>query len=135
MKQEVIKINISNDLELLSIIRLTASGVASKMGFDIEDIDDIKVAVSEACTNAMKHSEEEFFEVKFTILNDRLVIEVKDEGIGCDVGSIADPDLLNPKTNGLGIFIIKTLMDDFEIVSSRGEGTFVKITKVLGVED
>ncbi|WP_044298812.1 ATP-binding protein, partial [Clostridioides difficile] len=49
---------ITTNPDYVSIIRLTAFGIANKMGFPIDDIEDIKVAVSEACTNAIKHSKD-----------------------------------------------------------------------------
>ena len=51
--------------DFVSIIRLTLSGIANKIGFSLDDIEDIKVAVSEACTNAIKHSSDEKFMYTF----------------------------------------------------------------------
>ena len=45
------------------------------------------------------------------------------------------PDLENPKENGLGIFIIQTLMDEVSIESSDNKGTIIKMTKYLGVDN
>ena len=58
MACETIKMEISANPDFVSIIRLTTSGIANKIGFSIDDIEDMKVAVSEACTNAIKHSED-----------------------------------------------------------------------------
>ena len=46
---------------------------------------------------------------------------------------IAEPDLSNPKENGLGLFIIRTLMDEVSTTSKNNQGTIVKMTKYLGV--
>ena len=77
MENSVINIKMSNNPDLVSVIRLTTSGIASKMGFTMEDIEDLKVAISEACTNAIKHSKQEEFEVKFLVSGSRLDIERK----------------------------------------------------------
>ena len=61
-------------------------------------------------------------------------IEIKDNGKGYDVESIATPDLTQPKENGLGLFIIQTLMDDVKIESKDNQGTIIKMTKYLGVD-
>ena len=53
MACETIKMEISANPDFVSIIRLTTSGIANKIGFSIDDIEDMKVAVSEACTNAI----------------------------------------------------------------------------------
>lgn len=135
MAYELISMNMSVNPDFVSVIRLTLSGVASRIGFSLDDIEDMKVCVSEACTNAIKHSKKDEFQVKFYVYPDRLTIEVLDDGIGYDVDSLASPDLKNPKTSGLGIFIIKTLMDEVEIKSCDKCGTIIKMTKLVGVEE
>ena len=134
MTCETIKMEISANPDFVSIIRLTTSGIANKIGFSIEDIEDIKVAVSEACTNAIKHSYDKNVNITYTILKNGLDIEIKDNGKGYDVKSIDEPDLTNPKENGLGLFIIKTLMDNVNIESKDNQGTIIKMTKYLGVD-
>ena len=135
MAYDLISMNMSVNPDFVSVIRLTLSGVASRIGFSLDDIEDMKVCVSEACTNANKHSKMDEFQVKFYVYPDRLTIEVLDDGIGYDVDSLASPDLKNPKTSGLGIFIIKTLMDEVEIKSCDKCGTIIKMTKLVGVEE
>ena len=133
MTYETIKMEISANPEYVSIIRLTTSGIANKVGFCLDDIEDLKVAISEACTNAIKHSLDDKFLVEFSILNNGLSIEVQDKGTGYDVDSLQEPDLANPKEGGLGLFIIKTLMDEVNTISNTDEGTTIKMTKYLGV--
>ena len=128
MACETIKMEISANPDFVSIIRLTTSGIANKIGFSIDDIEDMKVAVSEACTNDKSVS------ITYTILENGLDIEIKDNGKGYDVESIATPDLTQPKENGLGLFIIQTLMDDVKIESKDNQGTIIKMTKYLGVD-
>ncbi|EQK40597.1 MAG: ATP-binding protein [Paraclostridium bifermentans] len=124
---------VTSNPEYVSIIRLTVSGIANKIGFSLDDIEDIKVAVSEACTNAIKHSLDDKFLVQFSVLENGLTIEVEDKGTGYDVESLQEPDLTNPKESGLGLFIIKTLMDEVSTISNSDVGTRVKMTKYLGV--
>ena len=133
MDCEIIKMEISANPDFVSIIRLTLSGIANKIGFSLDDIEDIKVAVSEACTNAIKHSSDEKFYVTFELLENGLTIEIEDKGTGYDMDCIAEPDLSNPKENGLGLFIIRTLMDEVSTTSKNNQGTIVKMTKYLGV--
>lgn len=135
MAYELISMNMSVNPDFVSVIRLTLSGIASKIGFSLDDIEDMKVCVSEACTNAIKHSDKDEFQIKFYVYPDKLTIEVSDDGTGYDVDSLASPDLKNPKTSGLGIFIIKTLMDEVEIKSCNKCGTVIKMTKLVGVEE
>ncbi len=134
MTCDTIKMEISTNPDYVGIIRLATSGVANKVGFSVDEIEDIKVAVSEACTNAIRHSEVNYFSIEFKLLQNGLCIEIKDQGKGYDIDSIEAVDLSNPKEGGLGIYIIKTLMDEVEIDSGDGKGTIIKMTKYLGVD-
>ncbi|RDY23417.1 histidine kinase [Romboutsia maritimum] len=134
MTCETIRMEITSNPQYVGIIRLTTSGIANKIGFPIDDIEDIKVAVSEACTNAIKHSNDDIFNITFKILDNGLNIEIQDNGQGYDISKIKAPDLENPKENGLGLFIIQSLMDDVSIESNDKDGTIIKMTKYLGVD-
>lgn len=134
MTCETIKMELTSNPEYVSIIRLTTSGIANKVGFSMDDIEDMKVAVSEACTNAIKHSNDCTFNIIFSILENGLTIEIQDTGKGYDVDNMEKPDLTNPRENGLGLFIIQTLMDDVSIESKENQGTIVRMTKYLGVD-
>ena len=135
MNFETIKMEIASNPQYVSVIRLTTSGIANKIGFCLEDIEDIKVAVSEACTNAIKHSLDNKFSVEYTIFENGLTITIIDSGKGYDVDSIDVPNLEEPKESGLGLFIIQSLMDEVEIKSNINYGTVIKMTKFLGVDN
>ncbi len=135
MNFETIKMEIASNPQYVSVIRLTTSGIANKIGFCLEDIEDIKVAVSEACTNAIKHSLDNKFSVEYTIFENGLTITIIDSGKGYDVDSIDVPNLEEPKESGLGLFIIQSLMDELEIKSNINYGTVIKMTKYLGVDN
>ena len=134
MTYETIKMEISANPEYVSIIRLTTSGIANKVGFCIDDIEDLKVAISEACTNAIKHSLDERFIIIYSIIENGLTIEVIDNGKGYDRGSVSEPDINNLKEGGMGLFIIEALMDEVTVESQEGKGTSIKMTKYLGVD-
>ena len=134
MTYETIKMEISANPEYVSIIRLTTSGIANKVGFCIDDIEDLKVAISEACTNAIKHSLEERFTIIYTMIENGLTIEIIDNGKGYDIKEVSEPDLDNLKESGMGLFIIQSLMDEVKVESKEGIGTSIKMTKYLGVD-
>jgi serine/threonine-protein kinase RsbW len=133
MNNDVISIKLPSKAEYVSIARLAASVISNTVGFDIEDIDDIKVAVGEACNNAVLHgkSEEEVYEIAFKLSDEKIHIEVKDNGIGFDEEKYEEPDLENLKGNGLGIYIMKSLMDEVDIIANNKEGTVLKLVKYL----
>ncbi|WZL73170.1 ATP-binding protein [Clostridiaceae bacterium 35-E11] len=132
---DVLSISVPSKPEYVNVIRLTASAIASRIGFNIEQIEDIKVAVAEACTNAIKHGlchNHDNFHINFCVDQDKMTIDIIDEGSGFSCTNIQEPDLTNPREGGLGIFIIKSLMDEVEVISDIGKGTKMKMTKYLG---
>lgn len=133
-KSDIISLSIPNKAEYVSVIRLTVTAIANRMGFDIEKIEDIKVAVAEACTNAITHGKNDIdsFTVDFLIDEEKLMITVCDNGKGCSTNCIKSPDLTLLNEGGLGVFIIKSLMDDVVINSDLGKGTSITMTKFLG---
>ena len=134
MTYETIKMEITANPAYVSIIRLTTSGIANKVGFCMDDIEDLKVAVSEACTNAIKHSSDDRFTIIYTMIENGLTIEIIDNGNGYDTSSINEPDIENLKESGMGLFIIEALMEEVSIESQEGKGTSIKMTKYLGVD-
>ncbi|MDW7672870.1 MAG: ATP-binding protein [Bacillota bacterium] len=131
---EMIELSIPHRSEYVSMIRLTVASIASRMGFDIEEIEDMKVALSEACSNAILHGgcgEEENFLVQFIREQKRLVISVSDFGKGYCVQSLQEPNAEELNEGGLGIFIIKSLMDDVKIKSGSSQGTSITMIKNL----
>lgn len=118
--------------EYVSITRLSSSVIASQMGFDIEAIEDIKVAVGEACNNAIIHSHcEATFDITFQVMEQAFVCEVTDCGNGFNLNEYHEPDLADPKGNGLGIFIMKSLMDEVVVDTLPGQGTKIVLKKYL----
>ncbi len=123
--------------EYVALARLVVSSLASSRRDLTDDrVDDLKVAVSEACTNAIEahHSadSDDSVVVRCTELDDRLQIEIEDRGSGFDPESlpehppVTDPERLNFE-RGLGIPLIKTLVDDVSL-SASGDGTRVTMS-------
>jgi serine/threonine-protein kinase RsbW len=134
LAKDKIMLTLPNTPEYVSVARLTLSGIANRMGFDVEAIEDLKVAIAEACTNALKHGcgEDCDYTIEFSVFNNRLDIEIIDKGEGFDYKNLVEPDLTKPREGGLGIFIIKSLMDDVEINNYKGRGTRILMRKNLG---
>ncbi|MBA9084799.1 serine/threonine-protein kinase RsbW [Fontibacillus solani] len=127
--------------EYVDIVRLNLYGVASKMGFSFEEIEDMKVAVSEACNNsvlyAYKHDQGNM-EVTFDIIADELQITVRDEGESFDAWGKAagrtglhDKDLEDAQIGGLGFYLMQALMDNVSVESESGRGTKVVMSRRL----
>lgn len=130
--------------EYLDLIRLTLYGVASKVGFTYEEIEDMKVAVSEACNNAVlyaycgdsQRTEHGKLQIRFIRADDALTIIIKDEGASFDAAAAAQKaEPLHGKSideiqaGGLGLYLMQALMDEVQVRSEHG--TEVVLTKRL----
>ncbi|RAP34498.1 hypothetical protein DID77_00975 [Candidatus Marinamargulisbacteria bacterium SCGC AG-439-L15] len=141
-KPELVEISIPPEPDYVGVIRLAVSGIATRMNFSIEEIEDIKIAVSEACTNAVQYAYEKTSDknrvhVKCILHDKQLEIQVSDTGKGFDVKAvetpaIADVDTKSERPNlGLGITFIKSLMDQADFSSELGKGTTVTMAKTI----
>jgi len=128
-----IKLTLPTKPEYVSLARLTIASVANNMGFSIGDVEDLKVAVSEACTNALNHSNnpDPTYDLTYLVESKKLVFTVTDRGVGFEPEAVAIPDLNGTQLGGFGLFIIKSLMDRVEIISERGSGTSITMIKNL----
>ncbi|NLP30478.1 MAG: histidine kinase [Clostridiales bacterium] len=128
---DLLKLSVPGKPEYVGMVRMAISCLANSVGFDIEAIEDIKVAVSEACTNALCHSKNRAggYEVYCEMSDDKIVVSVVDQSGGYDKNSYKEPCLDQPKEGGLGIYIIKALMDEVDIFTEIGIGTRIKMVK------
>jgi serine/threonine-protein kinase RsbW len=121
--------------EYIDLVRLTLYGIANKMKFSFEEIEDMKVAVSEACNNAVLHAyggEDGSIEVQFVASGDELSITVRDYGRSFTAESNQSPSLHGKsieeiQSGGLGLFLMQALMDRVEV--QHESGTAVILTK------
>ena len=99
--------------EYVSVARLTASGIANRIGFDIEAIEDIKVALAEVCNKLItcKNNATDYT-VIFTIRDKELNIS-----FACDELSVMS--VFQQERDEIGMSIIEALMDSFEIGSAN----------------
>lgn len=113
----------------------TAASVAKIMGFAEERIEDLKTAVAEACINAMEHGNklDESLTVGVILSMDASGLEVKvlDSGTGPH-SSVHTPDIDKKMhgeeaSRGLGMFLIQSLVDEAEWVSSPPSGSYVRL--------
>lgn len=138
LRQSAIELRIPCDPRFLSVARLTIAGVAARAEpeFSIDDIEDLKISVTEACTNVIDHAYPEecdeadrFITVDCRFERGGLTIEVSDSGRGFDPRTAADSGTELPKESGLGIPLMRNLMDEVEFGGGPGEGTRVKMHK------
>ena len=110
--------------EYVSIARLTASGIASRMGFDIDTIDDIKVALSEILGKFIeKNTGADRVNVDFQCLDDGISITFK-------IPKQTIPELFDNDADNFALAIISSLMDEIEI--EKQGNTMITMVKKLG---
>lgn len=111
--------------EALILIRRTVSGVAAAAGFGEEQIDDVRVAVNEACTNAIVHAYPDGpgpIEIDTWLVDDRLMVRLRDHGTGIR------PHLDNDTAGlGLGLQMMAALASDVRVSASDEGGTEVSL--------
>lgn len=141
---DYIEIKLPAKPEFVGVVRLTLSGIASRMGYSYEDIEDMKIATSEACTNAVHHAytDDEIGDmiVGFGIYASQLEIIVSDSGKSFDVEEERKgkgpykraTSLEDVSEGGLGLYLIEALMD--EVIIKRDNGIRVIMTKRLNRE-
>lgn len=138
IRQSPITLQIPASADCLDVVRMTLYAVANKAGFSFEAIEDMKVAVMEACTNAILHaysgSGEGQVEIIFQSKVDWLTVTVRDHGKSFYFSPAESQDaalhntpLAEAAIGGLGIFMMQALMDEVEV--RTGQGTEVVLSK------
>jgi serine/threonine-protein kinase RsbW len=120
--------------EYLLLGRLALAGLARTVPLDPELLADLKLAVTEACANAVRHAYEA--EGSMTLcfsVDERLVrIDVEDEGTGFEAQQVDEWEPNSLSEDGMGLAIIRAVVDDLEIRSGEGgRGTRLTLTKRL----
>ena len=137
MSAAVVTLTFPAKPDYLVLSRLALSGLARAYPFNPDVLADLKLAVTEACGNAVRHAYEDEAEdgpvtVSFRVDAETLEILVEDRGSG-----LVSPDrewtMPEEPESGMGLAIIRTVVDELDV--SRGDdgrGTVVRMTKSLG---
>ena len=132
--RRVVRLTIPARPEYITLCRLALTGLARLRPISEELVADLKLALTEAASNSVRHAyadREGSVEILYELHEDRLVIEVLDEGEGFEADETArDADELTE--GGLGIAIIRAIADEFEVAErSGGTGSRLRFVKVL----
>lgn len=142
-KEKQFELKIPNQTDNLELIRDFIAKVSGKVGFGEDDIDKIRIAVDEACTNVIKHAYEQEGEdhigVIIKIDYSKLTIVVTDRGKGFDPKALELPNMeayfAELRVGGLGIYLMKTLMDEVDYTIKPGVGNEVRMVKYFVQDD
>jgi serine/threonine-protein kinase RsbW len=129
----VVSLSIPARAEYIVLCRLALTGLARSRALEPEVLADLKLALTEACSNSIRHAYDEgrigTVKVRYQLAADRLSVEVVDEGIGFDPdAAMTEEGELDE--GGLGIAIIRALVDELSI-ESDGSGSLLRFTKYL----
>ena len=122
-----------------SFARVAVASFFAQLDPTVDEISDIKTAVSEAVTNSIVHgymNEIGYIFIHAKILDDdRIYIRIRDKGCGIDdVKQAMEPMFTTCKTgerSGLGFTVMQSFMDNLKVRSRKGKGTTVILTKTL----
>jgi serine/threonine-protein kinase RsbW len=131
---QTVRLSIPAKAEYIALVRLALSGLSRLRPLSEEALGDLKLAVTEACTNSVRHGyagREGTVDIVYELQPDRLVVEVADDGPGFDAAGDRPSDE-NLAEGGLGIAIIRAVSDEFEAGQrSNGHGSRLRFVKLL----
>ena len=136
MKHNIHKLTIPSSTRYLEDVRRFVESHASDADFSGDIVEQLKMAVDEACTNVIEHAyqgeAEHPIDIAVIVKPDRLTVRIRDEGQGFNPASYAEPDLLKSakarRAGGFGVHIMKRLMDHVEY-RTRGRTNECCLTK------
>jgi len=132
---DTVELRMDARAENLVLARLALGGVAARAPFKDDVVADLKLAVTEACTNAIEHayngdSDSNEIVVRFALDDQVLSVEVQDWGVGFDADVERDPEEELRDHAGVGLMLIRSLTDELTI-ESDGTGSTVSFAKRL----
>ncbi|MDD2400988.1 MAG: anti-sigma F factor [Clostridia bacterium] len=132
-----IKLELLSKGENVSLARITIAAFVSQLNLTLNDLEEIKVAVSEAVSNSIIHGyqneTDKFITIIGTLYTDKVEIEVADNGIGIPNIKIAmEPTFsTDPERMGLGFVFMQSFMDEVRVESKVDYGTKVILSKKI----
>lgn len=135
MTESVVRLSFPAKPDYLLLARLALSGVVRHLRLEEEQLGDLKLAVTEACGNAVRHAydgEGGPVGLAFLVTDDRLVMIVEDQGEGIREELPVEEEFAAPLESGMGMTIIRTVVDELAVEpGADGRGTVVRMTKYL----
>ncbi len=142
MKQNNMTIEVKAILENVAVVRVAVSSFISSLDITLDELMDIKTAVSEAVTNSIEHGYDGIISENNTVLvnayiedEENIKIEIVDEGIGIEDIELATTPTYTSKPElehaGMGFTIMESFMDEIVIDSIKDRGTKITLTKKI----
>lgn len=138
MYDNMIKLEFSSKSQNEGFARVAIAAFASQLDPTIEELSDIKTAISEAVTNAIIHgydNKDDFVRIEAFIMGNQLTVTVIDEGLGIENVELARQPLYTSRPDlersGMGFTVMEAFMDSLEVISQKGKGTRVTMKKTF----
>ena len=138
-KAEQLRIEIESLSKNEEFARVVVAVFMSRLNPTLEELDDVKTAVSEAVTNAVIHGyqgEEGIIYIEASIMEQEITVIIRDTGVGIsNVEQAMEPMYTTDKTgerSGMGFAFMEAFMDEVSVESIPGEGTKVIMKKRIG---
>ena len=135
-ESRVVRLTIPAKPEYITLSRLALSGLTRVRPLTDETLADLKLALTEACSNSVRHAygdDDGHVAISFELRDDRLIVEVSDDGTGFEPETAgAAGDEVELSEGGLGIAIIRSIADEVEIGGgANGRGARLRFEKLL----
>lgn len=135
-KPAAVELRIPCTPEFVGVARLTILGVASRMPFSYDEVEDVRLAIGEACTTAVErakrtNSTDSEITIRSMISENKLSIEIEDHAGHVDAMDIPEESPDNLDEQSLGALLMELLVDEFGS-ESTADGTLVKMAKYAG---
>jgi serine/threonine-protein kinase RsbW len=132
-------LHVPSSTENLALIRDFVSNIGTQAGFDDKEVARIALAVDEACANVIEHAygadTRREVKIRAVVDQDQLEFDIIDTGRGFDPGQVQPKDvdelIRQRKSGGLGLRLIRTIMDDVQYQIVPGEKNELKMIKKL----
>lgn len=139
MLHNKMKIEFLSKSENEGFARVAVAAFVSQIDPTIEEISDLKTAVSEAVTNSIIHGyenkEDEYIMIETEISNNNVTVIIEDNGVGIDNVKEAMEPLYTSRPDlersGMGFTVMESFMDNLEVFSEKGKGTKVIMNKIF----
>ena len=132
------KLEIPSRSENEAFARVVVAAFASRLDPTLDEVSDIKTAVSEAVTNAIIHAYEDkvgLIKINAYLEGNKLVVEITDQGVGiADIEKAREPLYTSKpelERSGMGFTIMENFMDEMTVKSAPGLGTTVLLVKEI----
>lgn len=124
MNNYCFKMEVPKQHDFLAVVRFSIMALAEKQGFDFDEVEDIKIAFTEACKIFLVGSSKESFQIEVNVVNGSIDAVFREVDLGREALSVSELQEIK-----IGVYVIDSLMDDSEILINNNACKTVKLKK------